>query len=537
MQSLLVKLLLATAVLASSCAGSQAALQTRLFTSDLLPSPSRFSAQPHSSSAAVSEIVIPGSDFDTTVYGRLSASGTNGLFAPNWTTRLCRLEDTAYGVYHLDLSNYSGKPTLLFDWSAGPQETGKIWIGLSDWARDTWEWRHPPEIAPLEFPGLQLMKYINGVTGEMLVAVVITGTDPAKLCSIRLGSGAGDWCRFGHDLHNTRRSPFAGPATGNLAWTFDTGSSIFSSPVLDQDGTAYFGAYDGKIYAVNELGHLKWTFATGAAVICSPALAADGTVYCGSDDHNLYAINPDGTRKWIMDRNANLIEGAISVGRDGTIYYGDYTLFFNALYPDCSQKWCVGLNQCYESCAAIADNGTLFLSGWGSKLLALNPDDGANLWEFQAADMLRSSPVISDDGTTIYIGCYDNQLLAVNAVDGKLKWAFSGATNDFYATAALAADGTIIIGSTDGNLYAVNPDSTLKWKYTTSGPIVSSAIVDANGAIYFGSQNQVFYALDADGNLLWFYKTGGQVRCSPALSDDGYIYIGNDDGKLYCFGS
>jgi outer membrane protein assembly factor BamB len=37
--------------------------------------------------------------------------------------------------------------------------------------------------------------------------------------------------------------------TGGLIWSFQTGGNIYSSPAI-ANGIAYFGAYDGKLYAV-----------------------------------------------------------------------------------------------------------------------------------------------------------------------------------------------------------------------------------------------------------------------------------------------
>ena len=42
-----------------------------------------------------------------------------------------------------------------------------------------------------------------------------------------------------------------------------------------------------------------WTYQTGATVFSSPVVGTDGTVYIGSHDKNIYAfVGATGVRKW-----------------------------------------------------------------------------------------------------------------------------------------------------------------------------------------------------------------------------------------------
>ena len=76
-------------------------------------------------------------------------------------------------------------------------------------------------------------------------------------------------------------------------------------------------------------------------------------------------------------------------------------------------------------------------------------------------------------------------------------------------------------------------DLTLRWKFTTSGGVVSSPSV-ADGRVYIGSQDKNIYSIDArNGGLLWKFTTGARIKSSPAVVD-GKVYIGPDDGYVYC---
>jgi outer membrane protein assembly factor BamB len=46
--------------------------------------------------------------------------------------------------------------------------------------------------------------------------------------------------------------------TGHLVWTYQTGGNIYSSPAV-VDGAAYFGSYDGNLYAVGQAANSSGT--------------------------------------------------------------------------------------------------------------------------------------------------------------------------------------------------------------------------------------------------------------------------------------
>jgi outer membrane protein assembly factor BamB len=89
------------------------------------------------------------------------------------------------------------------------------------------------------------------------------------------------------------------PKTQEIKWTYKTGADsnqpgfygLPSFPVVDNEGSVYFGSVDGKMYAVNKDGKLLWEYQTdGRITEASPAFGSDGTLYFTSMDGYLYAI-------------------------------------------------------------------------------------------------------------------------------------------------------------------------------------------------------------------------------------------------------
>jgi outer membrane protein assembly factor BamB len=82
---------------------------------------------------------------------------------------------------------------------------------------------------------------------------------------------------------------------------------------------------------------------------------------------------------------------------------------------------------------------------------------------------------------------------------------------------------------------SVPSTNTVRWTYTTNGPIESSPAV-ANGRLYFISDGM--YCLDAQsGDVIWHNGSAGSSTSSPAVVD-GKVYVGarvGYDSYIYCF--
>ena len=139
------------------------------------------------------------------------------------------------------------------------------------------------------------MRYL--VAGLLTVIILIVVFTP-PLGVVEGRTSEPPWPTYHHDAQRTGRTTALGPTTAALRWQFDTGSLISSSPAIGADGAVYFGAWDGKLYALNADGTLRWTYQTESYISSSPALGPDGAVYFGSWDGYVYALNPDGTLRW-----------------------------------------------------------------------------------------------------------------------------------------------------------------------------------------------------------------------------------------------
>ena len=379
------------------------------------------------------------------------------------------------------------------------------------------------------------------------------------------------WPQFGHDPKHTNVSPYdLGKNKKEVLWSYKTGASIESSPVIGTDGTVYVGSHDGYFYAFEKSGSLKWRvklneprydprWNTSKAMMASPALAKDGTIYAYGASNNLHALNPDGTEKWRFPiKWHNDFWSSPNIGPDRTIYIGSARdegsgnkAGLYAINPDGTQKWFVREPSGVTVVPTIADDGTVIYGAANpqdnkGKVTALTPD-GKKKWEFMLEQWLEGPAAIGPDGT-IFSGSKEGDFYALNP-DGTEKWRFKTG-GGISATPTIGGSETVYIGSWDGNFYALDQKTGKeKWRfdvkvgkdpklfegYPGKETIITNAALSKDGVLIFADVFDTFYAVDTKGKELWRWKntSGAGFASSPAVAQDGTIYFGDEAGYFY----
>lgn len=210
-------------------------------------------------------------------------------------------------------------------------------------------------------------------------------------------------------------------ADGTVLWRYSVGDKVFSSPAVATDGTAYFGAQDGHLYALDEGGEVTFRVALGADIDSSPVITSTGSIVVGLDGGSVAALSPAGEVLW-----RSKVGGHV------------------------------------RASPAISANGKVLVSTFGPdpRLVALDEGSGREVWARpldrgrRPADYgSHSSPVIDGRGV-VYVGSSDGRVHAFDVDDGSLRWTFT--TGGWIESSpALGGDGTLYIGSDDGYLYAL----------------------------------------------------------------------------------
>jgi outer membrane protein assembly factor BamB len=246
-----------------------------------------------------------------------------------------------------------------------------------------------------------------------------------------------------------------------------------------------------------------------------------------------------GDLKWDFLMNGPVVS-APAIGVDGTVYVTSYHRRIVALDGQTgAEKWVFEPGGSVSSSPAIGVDGTVYFGCEDKKVYALDGQTGAKKWEYATGGSVASSPAIGIDGT-IYVGSDDGKIHALYGQPGAKRWTFpTGHTGG--VSPSIGADGTIYIGSGPKNKVTHAFDGQTgarKWVFPAGGIGNSSPAIGVDGTVYVGSHGGRLYALDGQtGSKKWAFATKGSIESSPAIAADGTVYVGSDDGKFYALSS
>lgn len=170
------------------------------------------------------------------------------------------------------------------------------------------------------------------IRGAMIAAVWAAGTS----CFAQVDP----WPMFRCNPARTGASQLHGCATVALSWSYATGHTIESSPVVGSDGTAYYGSYDNRIYAMSSSGTLAWSYDAGNFVSTSPAFDGDaGRVYVASYVGRLFACTLGGALEWSYETGGLIARSSPAVDSGGCIYLGSADNRLHVLSPAGVLAW------------------------------------------------------------------------------------------------------------------------------------------------------------------------------------------------------
>jgi outer membrane protein assembly factor BamB len=228
--------------------------------------------------------------------------------------------------------------------------------------------------------------------------------------------------------------------TGRVLWHRRTAPSE-SSPLI-VNGVLYFGAWDGKVYALDlKTRKLLWSAQTDAEIDSSAAYHA-GRIFVGTNGGHIYALNArSGQILWRASSYSHFPNGreyfyatpAVAYGRvfagntDGTLYsYGEKTG---------DLLWAQRAGTYVYSAPAVW-HGTVYAGSYDGSMYAFNVGTGDLRWKYDAPSSIHGAPTIMDGliyfstcGTCGHNGSRyakqgDRGTFALDALSGRLVWSF-----------------------------------------------------------------------------------------------------------------
>jgi outer membrane protein assembly factor BamB len=218
--------------------------------------------------------------------------------------------------------------------------------------------------------------------------------------------------------------------SGQELWRFETGHSIWGQPVYD-NGVVYAPSLDMSVYALDaETGSLIWQTTFEGSIASSPVLSED-TVYVGSYDHQLHALDrATGEVKWSSSAE-NLVWGAPALG-DGHVYFGDIDGNVYAVTTSGEPVWQQRAGGLIQTAPIYHDGVVYVVSGSVTgdeeelvgEVLALNAEDGREIWRTATPSPILTSPVVIGEELVVAPLKYSALLLVYDLENGALVWEF-----------------------------------------------------------------------------------------------------------------
>ncbi len=291
--------------------------------------------------------------------------------------------------------------------------------------------------------------------------------------------------------------------------------ALYSMPVVDS-GRVYFGAYDGKVYALNaENGSCEWEShkASDSSAQChdrepdGPIIGGmvlvDGVLYFGSDDGQLYGIEAEtGAVHSCVDVKGAVWSAPLLI--DKTLYV---TTMSGAVWAvDAANAGDPQAKQLFKTSAALLTDpvlaGTkLLVGGIGEKLYAIDAASGQVSWEFSGGNWFWGRPEVHGD--VAYVTNLDGKVYAIDVGTGKAIWQ----DNTFTAPEAiragpLLAGDVLVVADRGGNIYSLDPNTgqVLKKSEAIIEKRVLANPVALDGAVLVVAQDGSLYRVEPGGD-------------------------------------
>lgn len=188
------------------------------------------------------------------------------------------------------------------------------------------------------------------------------------------------------------------------------------------------------------------------------------------------------------------------------------------------------------------DNGRVYATNGLGFVSALDAATGGVLWTVQPGGPLRGAPTIANDN--VYVMSQDSQLYALNPADGSLRWTGSGTlelAGVFGSAAPAAGQGTVVAGFSSGELNAYRYENgrslwqdalartSISTSVTTLSDIDANPVIDS-GRVYAVGQGGRMVALElVTGQRVW--EINAASISTPWVAGE-WVFVVTDEAQL-----
>ena len=190
------------------------------------------------------------------------------------------------------------------------------------------------------------------------------------------------------------------------------------------------------------------------------------------------------------------------------------------------------------------DNGRIYATNGTGYAAALDANKGGIYWTVRPGGPLRGAPTVANNN--VYVISQDNQLFALNPADGATRWTGSGAieiAGVFGAAAPAAAQGTVVAGFSSGELTAFRYENgetlwqdalartSISTVVTSLSDVDASPVIDSGRVYAIGEGGRMVAIELITGQRIWELNLQG--LSTPWVAGD-WVFVVTDADRLFC---
>lgn len=213
-------------------------------------------------------------DYETALPSNLVSDGVPGplnetlKYSPTWAPPgNAALGDAAYAVFRMSsMTGYSGLNLVQLGWDTPPADYGNLYIGVSDFTKNAWNWKQP---GPDNTTSYTDLSRFFAPSGDMFIVVLLLGTAQAELHWVLAGDGLQVSAALTTDLNadpaqnfaplpvnfDARASSVIGANIAGYDWDFDSdGNYEIEGDTSGQASHTYIdpGEYTATVHVVTD---------------------------------------------------------------------------------------------------------------------------------------------------------------------------------------------------------------------------------------------------------------------------------------------
>lgn len=313
-----------------------------------------------------------------------------------------------------------------------------------------------------------------------------------------------------------------------VSWEYVIKSHVPGPIVVDANGDYHLHSADGYLHCVTSSGRQSWMPVQVGEPLgyAAPLVDAWGNTIISDYNGGLIRVSNEGrkdSRPYFRCR-AKLDSSGVIAG--DTLYIGSEEGYLFAIQlGDVSGKnlWDQGREVGYaggflNSSPAITREGIIVVASRTEKLIGFHPN-GEVAWMTHMPGQLLGSPVIDSHGH-IYVGASlstrqggQGYLVSVDGTSHKIRWQYQ-AEEMIESTPVVGDDGTIYFGDNAGWVYALSPRGDKKWAVKYEAAVRSAGTIVAPNLLTYALDDDVLVAMRCESTDL-----GGEW---PKLGRDNF---------------